>query len=94
MNPSHTNRLRPRDRVPSVSPRASPGSSPTLNRRSGSLPISEGNESRIVEAVEVVEVRRISNEKVAHITNNNLTSGENRVNLQPSNVARSSKNRV
>ena len=94
MNPSHTNRLRPRDRVPSVSPRASPASSPTLNRRSGSLPISEGNESRIVEAVEVVEVRRISTEKVAHITNNNLTSRENRVNLQPSNVARSSLNKV
>ena len=36
MNPSHTNRLRPRDRV---SPRSSPLSSPTLNRRSGSLPV-------------------------------------------------------
>ena len=36
MNPSHTNRLRPRDRV---SPGPSPLSSPTLNRRSGSLPV-------------------------------------------------------
>ena len=36
MNPSHTNRLRPRDRV---SPGPPPLSSPTLNRRSGSLPV-------------------------------------------------------
>ena len=43
MNPSHTNRLRPRDRV---SPGPSPLSSPTLNRRSGSLPVTCINDQR------------------------------------------------
>ena len=43
MNPSHTNRLRPRDRV---SPGPSPLSSPTLNRRSGSLPVTRLNDQR------------------------------------------------
>ena len=43
MNPSHTNRLRPRDRV---SPGPSPLSSPTLNRRSGSLPVTGLNDQR------------------------------------------------
>ena len=41
MNPSHTTRLRPRDRV---SPGPSPLSSPTLNRRSGSLPVASFND--------------------------------------------------
>ena len=44
MNPSHTNRLRPRGRVVSVSPTPSPLSSLTLNRQSGALPVSTSNE--------------------------------------------------
>ena len=44
MNPSHTTRLRPRDRV---SPGPSPLSSPTLNRRSGSLPVASINDQRV-----------------------------------------------
>ena len=38
MNPCHTNRLRPRDRVASVSPTPSPHASPTSSRRSETLP--------------------------------------------------------
>ena len=40
MNPSLTTRLRPRDRSTRQSPTPSPVSSPRLDRRSGSLPVS------------------------------------------------------